>query len=383
MGGCGLLENYPGDSGIAARVHSRNRSMAQAMDAAYNAYLNEYVAAVEATESVQALHDLGPPLTPYRFPSPAGISSDQLLDIIEDQDTTSFRAWKAVSQKLAKLEQRHSAGSMFFRAKFEYANEVKSPVGGGAGKVAFNFDIGSDGYLEKSATTVETAVGPNEVEIPGRKAKVTAQVKREIDVNTGAEKDTLVLGLKRGNKGYGFESSSDGNVKFTGPYNTYSEFNSRTAEGGFGFCLKLSDLLDSDEEPKSPEQEDFIEAAPDAQFCLGLHFVLLREDQVLSYLVRAPGFFERRLLSDLLGCNWHSLSAFEQAQLTVIGWAPETWDRRAEDDFPPATGKDYSQLDAATKIAAVKLGFHQMNWASTWLAEKGKASARLTEGGAR
>ncbi|SEA13881.1 hypothetical protein [Rubrimonas cliftonensis] len=389
LGGCGLLENYPADGAVNARVHARNRMTAQAANAAYRSVISEYVDGVEAVTTVQALHDLGPPMQPYIFPTPAGATRAQALQLLGDQSESSFRAWKAVSEKLAELENRHSSGSMFFRTKFEFASAVNSPVGGGTGKVSFNFDIGTDGYLEKTERTVEAAVGPGGVTIPGLRSAGTAQLKREVNVETGETKDTLEVGLSRGGKSYGFEAASDGNVKMKGPYGTYSEFNSRTAEGGYGLCLSLQDLLASRRERKAaesgtdPEKQSFLAGIPNATFCFGLHFVLLREDQVVSYLVRAPGFFERRLLDELLRCNWNSLSGFEQAQLTAVGWEMATWDRRAPEDFPAPTKKDYSRLEAAEKIAAVKLGFTQLDWAARWNGQMALARSRATVDGGR
>lgn len=385
FGGCGLLENYPSDGTVASRVHARNRAAAQALDAAYDAYLSAYIGEVEAARSVAELHAVGAPIQPYRFPAPAGASDAKLSELAQDQGTTAFRAWRAVSEKLAELENRHSSGSMFIRAKFELADNVNSPVGGGSAKTSFTFDIGSDGYLHKTERALEVAVGPNEAPIPRLAATGTVQLKTELNPDTGETKDTVALGLQRGGKSYGFEVSSDGNTKFTGPYNTYSEFNSRTAEGGFGLCLSLQDLLSQRRQARGedPEAQSFLAGIPNATFCVGLHFVLLREDQVLSFLVRAPGFFERRLLTSILRCNWHSLSSFEQAQLTVIGWDQETWDRRNETDFPAATGVDYNQLTPTQKVAAVKLGFTQLNWAPTWNGQRALARARLTNANAR
>ncbi len=385
FGGSGLLENYPADTALANRVHARNRSTAQAMDLAYQAYLNAYIDEVESKGSVPDLHGVGAPMQPYRFPSPAGASQTQLRELFEDQRTTTFRAWRAVSDKLAELENRHSSGSMFIRAKFELSNNVNSPVGGGSAKTSFTFDIGSDGYLQKTDRALELAVGPNEAPIRGLQATGTVQLKTEINADTGETKDTVVLGLQRGGKSYGVEVSSDGNTKFTGPYNTYSEFNNRTAEGGFGICLSLQDLLSQRRQARGedPGAQSFLAGIPNATFCVGLHFVLLREDQVLSFLVRAPGFFERRLLTTILRCNWHSLSAFEQAQLEVIGWEAETWDRRNAGDFPASTRVDYSELTGVQKVAAVKLGFTQLNWAPTWNGQLALARNRVTNANAR
>lgn len=391
-GGPGLLENYPADSAVRARAHARNLRAVEMADRGYGGLLKGYIEKVEKTKTARELQKLGPPPEPFRFATPAGATDDEAIELFKAARRTSFEGWKAVSEHLDALENRHSAGSIFLRTKFELSSTLENKyVGGGTGKISFNFDIGSDGYLQKTERAVEVAAGPNGVNIPGLKSTGTAQYKVEINADTGERKETLALALKRGPHTYGFESSSDGNLKFLGPYGSYSEWNQRSAEGGFGFCLSLQDLLGRREAAVDKAKSKGIDlpantldringaagkSIPNATFCFGLHFVLIREDQILSYIVRAPGFFERRLLEDLPRVNWNSLDGLERAQLTVIGWDMETWDRRLPEDFPACTAQDYSELEAKYKVAAVKLGLNQLNWTQFWGTEKALANGR-------
>lgn len=376
-GASGLLENYPENSGLRARAHQRNLSVRRAVSLAYAVVLNYYIRQVEDTKTARELHDLGPPPEPFHFPTPAGIGESEEEDLQGARGDSAFKAWMAVSEQLADIGNRHTAGSFYLRAKFEVSNDVNSSVGGGSTKISYKLDVGSDGVMTGSEKSVELAVGSDEVPLPMKNAKGTAKVKTEINPETGETKETIELGFSRGKNKYGIELSSDGNVKFNGPNNSYSEWNNRTAEGGFGLCLGLQDIL---KPPKSPVTDELgvmqLAKIPNAKFCIGIHFTLIREDQLLSYIVRAPGFFERRLIEDLLRLNWQSLTGFERMQLRVIGWGDQGWDRRKKEDFPDATGLDYSQLKPADKIAAVKLGFTQLTWKSTWLGENVKAQIR-------
>lgn len=392
-GGCGLLEDYPASGSVRDRVHNRNIKVVRAVRTAYRGYLTGYIDKVKKTKDARKLKALGPPLNRYVFPVPAGDpTTKELLDIYSSTGPGSFQAWLAITEQLAKFENRHTAGSLFFRGKFELSNNVNLPIGGGGGKISWNMDIGSDGILTKTERTAEVAVGPDGVPIPGwLKATGTAQVKREVNTETGETKDTLALGISRGGKKYGFEASSDGNVKFMGPYGAFSEWNSRTAEGGFGFCLSMQDLLErrAGQQEKAARQGynlptntlDRINGAvgksiPNATICFGIGFVLIREDQLLSYLVRAPGFFERREPADWIVCHWNSLWSTEQYQLKAIGWDEKTWDRKWPNDFPKPTRLDYSKLSAAHKIAAVKLALNQLNWLPMWNGQFAMAKSR-------
>ena len=379
-GASGLLENYPNNSGLRVRVHKRNLSVRRSVGRAYAAVLNYYIREVKDTKTARELHDLGPPPEPFHFPTPAGIGKSEAEELHEARGDSAFKAWMAVSDKLADIEKRHTAGSFYLRVKFEVSNDVNASFGGGSTKISYKLDIGSDGVMTGSESAVELSVGSSEVPLGMKNAKGTAKIKTEINPETGETKETVELGFSRGKNKYGIEVSSDGNVKFNGPNNSYSEWNNRTAEGGFGFCLSLQEILNPSPSPVT-DAAGVMQLAkiPDAKFCIGLHFTLIREDQLLSYIVRAPGFFERRLIEDLLRLNWQSLTGFERMQLKVIGWVEQGWDRRKKEDFPDATGVDYSRLKPADKIAAVKLGFNQLTWKTTWLAENAKAQIRANK----
>lgn len=398
--GCsGLLENYPADSGVAARAHQRNLDVVTATDHAYRNYLMGYIGQVQVATDAEALQALGPPYEPFRFVSPAGASASQALELASASRESSFPAWKAIADRLASLEEKHTSGSIFLRLKMEVGPGTPGAVdGGGKATFTFNFDIGSDGCLQKSEKWIEVALGPNELEIdpkllnpsePPRKkgdeTKMTAHQKWGVDPLTGETKQTWVLSMFRGLRGFAFEYSSDGTLKVQIGIN-YVEWNSRTAEGGFGFCLPLGLLMKGTGGDKSSVAEDVTlkqnklqrtagwvrETVENATVCVGLHFVLIRLDQLLAYLVRAPGFFERRLIAQLLVCNWHSLSGFERAQLGALGWQMQTWDRLLPGDYPESTKLDYADLSPSLQVAAVKLGFRQLDWLKTWQAAKAK-----------
>lgn len=372
-GGTGLLENYPSDNGVAARVHKRNVKIAKAVDTTYRAYLGQYIWKIERLKSVRELHEHGPPREPFRFPAPAGASKSQLEDIHDALDTTSYKAWMAVNEVLGDLTDQHTGGSMWFRAKFEASGWQGTPGGQGGAKVSWQLDLGSDGVITKSEKAMEVAVGPDGVKVG--KTKAGAQYKVEVNTETGEKKESVSLSLSRGGKSWGFEAASDGEVKLTGPRGVFTSWNARTAQVGVGICLPLHDWVRPEGAPKPGAWDRKAEAT----LCFGIYFQLLRTEHVLAYLVRAPGFFEQRLIEDVMASNWHSLTGFEHAQLRAIGWEEETWDRRLPDDFPEATKKPYPRIEAHQKVAAVRLGFNlpgRPPWQGAWFAQMSLAQGR-------
>lgn len=376
-GASGMLEDYPSDTTVRARVHDRNLAVVRACEQGFKTRLEWYINNVLAAKTLKELHEGGPPPDPFRFHRPPGSTMDEWNEIRLLWTGSNFQGWLAVARKIDKLNNEHTSGSMFARCTFELATKGESANGliQASAKVVYKFDFGTDGWLHKVETPITVSAGPSDKSVgPGK--MVTAKVVDELDPKTGETKQTVVLGARAGTsdrpgRGLAVEIASDGEVKFVGNTATgqevYSTWNPRSAEGGFGACQDFSRFLPPDQRGGGAE----------AKLCVGLHFVLMREDHLHAWLVGAPGFFEKRLAQELTKVSWDSLNGFEKSQLRALGWARETWDRRLPGDFPVSSSKEYDDLVPAQKSAAIKLGLGISLYKSTWDAERKKAQKRL------
>ena len=149
----------------------------------------------------------------------------------------------------------------------------------------------------------------------------------EVDLESGEGKTSV--NAKIGN--WGIEASDDGSQKVTGPFGISSEGNMRRGEFGFGGALSTHDLFSLLRENQGQEvADDAFRNIPNAELYLGLHFQGLREDNILAVVSRAPGFFERRSLTNLLAqtTQWTDLNLDEKTHLEALGWNMNLWIER-------------------------------------------------------
>ncbi|GAA6172146.1 hypothetical protein NBRC116592_18160 [Colwellia sp. KU-HH00111] len=376
VGGTGLLEDYPADSALAARIHARNLKIVSKHGWLYQKVIDRYIDDIDDIKSHDELRKKGPPPEPFRFPSPAGVTHGRQQEIWEEHNVSSYRAWKKVNEVLGDLTDQHIGGSMFLRAKFEVAGWQGATGGKAGAKLSWSADLGSDGFISRSESAYEVDVG---ADAKTGTTKLGAHYKVEVNAETGEEKQTATVSLSRGGKSWGLEAASDGEVKVTGPGGISAGWNPRSAQLGVGVCLPLHDWMKTDK-MKAAEGNvsgDKFNRKMEATLCIGIYFQLLRSEHVLAYLVRAPGFFESRAIPDIVASNWNGLSGFERAQMIAIGWKNEKngeqWDRRLPADFPEATKKPYAQLEGHQKEAAVKLRFGltgSPSWEAVWYGEQ-------------
>ena len=366
-GGMGQFENYTSTSGINNRIHQRNMAVARTIHDGYPAILEDYNRRVEACTSSDEIRRLGPPPEPYQFPMPVGATLEQYRDLLNELGTNSFRAWVTISQKLDVLAGRIPDGTLIFRVKFSLSERVEagstSPYD--EVKVEWNYDITEHGVFQKRSVSntagVQIGGGP-----PNRQFGVG--MNQEMDLESGEAKTTVNAKFND----WGIEMSDDGSQKVTGPFGLSSEGNLRTGEFGFGSAYSTHDLFRLLRESQGEEvAEDAFRNVPNAELYLGLHFQGVREDNVLAVISRAPGFFERRSLTNLLAqtTQWTDLNLDEKTHLETLGWHMDLWDRKYVlpiSEFPESTRTDAYQLSARERIAIVHLGIRFDEWQNIW-----------------
>lgn len=367
VGGTGRFEDYGRNATVNQHVHERNLAVARSVHTGYESVLDVYVQRVERATSSDAIRALGPPPEPYIFPRPVGSTMDQYREILDALDVSSYRAWLAISQRLDVLAGRIPEGTIFFRVKFT----LKENVGYGSTspyaevKTEWNFDVSEHGVFQRRSTTATAGVRG---EIRRGRVRIGGGANHEIDLESGETKTTVQGSFGR----WGTEISDDGGMKVTGPYGVSSEANARTGEFGFGGTFSLQDLMRQRRESRGETVPDnAFQNIPNAELYLGLHFQGIRQETLLAYFSRAPGFFERRSLSNLLApsTQWSDLDGDERAHLTTLGWNAELWDQKhllPLSRYPDSARANPHDLPAAERIAIVHLGFSFDQWTATW-----------------
>ena len=372
-GGRGVLDDRTGQSGLDAIRHERNLNVLRQYNAVFRGQLASYIDEVKRITPEQgeaAIRRLGKPPEPYWFPLPSGFADRQLRELLRERARiSSFRAWVEVSKKIFEIQDhrwsstatRHQEGSLFFRVKFtlepsaqELINEVTDTYLFGhlssysTVKVEWNFDIGSDGFKigrTKSRTFKDGG------KLVARKFKIGAGQEVEID-DSGDEK----IAVKGTFMGYGMSVDSDGGMKVTGSgpggVTVSSTWNERSAEGSLmGADLPVPGL---------------------GSIYLGFHFVLVRQETLLMFVSRAPGFFERKGCDELVRTYWKNLTFPEKAKLERLGWEPDAWDVKhllPPAELPATTRMEIGDLHHEQRIAAAHLGFtglYRENWRRFW-----------------
>ena len=366
-GGMGKFEDYTAYENRSRKIHRRNLAVAKTISVGYPAVLRNYIRSVEAAMSEDEIRALGPPPEPYQFPKPIGASTDQYMELLSKLNTSSFRAWLTIAQRLDVLAGRIPDGTLFFRVKFSVSERVEaastSPYD--EVKVEWNFDITEHGVFQKRTTTNTAGI---QIGGGSGRRQVGVGADHEIDLETGEAKSTVRA--KIGN--WGIEASDDGAQKVTGPFGISSEGNMRRGEMGFGGTLSTHDLFRLIRERQGQEvADDAFRNVPNAELYLGLHFQGLREDNILAVVSRAPGFFERRSVSNLIAqtTQWTDLNLDEKTHLEALGWNMDLWDRKyfiPLSDFPESCRTNPFDLQARQRIAIVHLGIRDDEWLNVW-----------------
>jgi len=364
VGGVGMLENYGADSTVNDHIHHRNVAVAGFVSRIYTfGVLEKYIDQVESAKSEDDIRKLGPPANPYTFPIPAGATDSQAKDIFDANHASSLRAWKAIAEKLDKLANQHSEGSLFLRVKFKLKPfEQKEPFKNALPYISEiavedNLDVGTDGVLTKGPVlqgSLTSGLAPDTVKNIPMGGSTKVGVKQEVNVITGKKKTTVNVDIKVAK----IEVADDGTRKITLANGAVSEVNPETGEFGGGFKFGLEKLFGDKAKGKG-------------EIYVGLGFQGVREDTLISFFSEAPGFFERRSVSELLSVTtqWNDLKSDEHARLEVLGWKPDLWDHKhllPITSFPKSAQEDFGDLTPDEQVALVGLGIRQFQQPGVW-----------------
>jgi hypothetical protein len=353
------------------RAHERNVKVAKVYRSVYMGLLNKYIEELKkipVKKGEDAIRKLGPPPEPYAFPLPAGSkegSSERrdLADILVD--CSSFRAWQEIGQKIydmqesrwPEMESQHQEGNVYFRLKMTFEPDVldkikdfmkDAPVFGSVYsyktiKLEYNFDVGTDGIKRGSARSITLKEGADM-----KIGKFSIGGGRDIEVDTKGGKKVTVKGNFMG---YGCEVSTDGEQKLTGGWGTSASANLKTMEGGYGATVPIPGV---------------------GSIYLGIHFQSIKNETLLVFITRAPGFFERRSCEELVRTYWKNLTYPEKQKLNLLGWNQDLWDRKDQlkaREKPKSVNGPFEALSYDQRIAAMHLGFQKGyidNWQKFW-----------------
>ena len=325
----------------------------------------------EVKRKTLALKKLGPPPTLYDFRRPPGIREDpEWADLLEEMGKAShweYRAWKEVSDGINAINERQSQGLPYLKIKVKPKADLRtfrklvgdSPVEAGAyarWEVETTIDIGSNGTFVKRDPIHVVGADMGVSKGTGKNKKNLVNVTVEVERNplTGEEKRKFNVQIRN----CSFEVADDGSSKITGefgPIDIVGERNYLTQELGHGIALNT----------------EF------GEVYVGVHFMGLTEENIVAYLSRAPGFFERRAVHEFFEPDllWVQLSRAEQVHMSIFGWTQETWDDRSRTpfrEFPHAVYSNpkransslqkFQDLTPVQKLAAARLGIQRHDW---------------------
>ena len=373
-GGTGLLENYPKDSKVNASVHRRNVTVVQNCVASYKHYLKQYIQVVKNKKKIKTdkdLYNLGPPLSPFQFPTPLGANKDQRMKLYsEDLEASDFQAWTTIGRRLEDLFGMLPEGTIFLKFEFGVdSGNLLTPFGKVQAK--WNFTVDNEGRIKigpiessKSAFVGKPAIGKSNWTL-GHEVEVK---KNEWNKNEVTHKVKMSIGP------YGFEADQTGEVKMTGLYGTFAQTNPKTAITGYGVEFSLKDFilgLWEKRNPGRPIPEDIKRLPPDFKLSVGLFFQGLTVGTALAFTSRAPGFFERRPISELMVTEWRSLYSDERHHFKILKWDETTWNNKFRLDmakYPKSARMDFYDLPADQKVAAVHMGLPARDpyWQNFW-----------------
>jgi len=381
-GGTGLLENYSAAAGNETnrRFHDRNLAVVENSAAAYRGYLQDYIRRVEATRTELELWNLGPPESPYRFPRPIGATQAQRDALLRTAGgASSYAAWLKIGEHLDHLFHRRSAGDIWLKLEFGVdSGWAFGPYDKFQAK--WNFTVDDDGNItplarERTETITiglaDSVTGPITDGAAGpvgrfvNRNQLGGGVTVEINHDTNERKTGAFLQVR----GYKFETSDDGTMKLSAR-GIEVQANQRQWNFGGGFSFGIKDLVKKYTSDASGNSPPWVDALPDANLGVGLYFQSVRSGQVLAMVSSAPGFFERRPLTQLMQVSWATLDGDEQRHLRTLGWNRGLWDVKDYQlaTHPESAAKPYEFLSAEEKVAVVHLGLpaFEPDWVKWW-----------------
>src|SRR5579871_6096058 len=382
VGGTGRLEDYGTDSDVNDSIHERNLAVCKNIAASYDGYIKGYQDRVKQTENEDQLRAMGPPMTPYEMPAPAGATDDQLDDIFNALKTSELDAWVTIAQQLDKFADRLSQGYPFLRIKPKYVvkadainkirNLLRTDLPDMTGNVSDEVEVETnidlqlvDGrfrVITKWDAAVKVKVKLNETvkQLTGSGTPLEISFKQNL-VNRAKQTVTIKIG------GFTIEQDTAGKSKLSFEeipgVAADAEMNSSTGFFGGGVTLKFGDLA-KNMKGKSPFMDKMAGYIKGFQLQIQLGFVGTRPDTIFAVINRGPGFFGRRSLDALFDpkTHWVDLRSYEQAELAALGWYGELWDgkyhKQYKDKLPESVSKEPDALTDAESSAIISLGFY-------------------------
>jgi hypothetical protein len=388
VGGTGRLEEYGTDSDVNDSIHERNLAVCQNIAKSYNGYIKGYQDRVKKTKNEDELRAMGPPMTPYEMPAPAGATDDQLDDIFNALKTSELDAWVTIAQQLDVFANRLSQGYPFLRIKPKYVvetnaidkirNNLRKDLPDMTGRfgdeveVETNIDLQLvDGRIRMVtkmdvAMKVKVKLDDKVEQLTGNKLPLEVSYKQ---YGFNPERRVVTVKIGKADKGGAFTIERDtlGKTKLSFQEVPFlaadAEMNARTGLFGGGITLKFKDLADKLKEQGS-YGEKLASALKGLEVQIQVGFVGTRAETVLAAINNGPGFFGRRNLDKLFAPDFHwvDLTAYEQAQLATLGWYAEIWDgkyhKEYKDKLPGSLEKSPTDLTAAEQIALINLGYY-------------------------
>lgn len=307
-GGTGRLEDYVADSGVNGDIHNRNLATVRNIAAVYNSHIRYYEDQVDKIvaelrqeqqpgiapddmeeEFKKRLRVLGPPMTPFEMPIPAGATLSQIEDILSAYDVDEVSPWRKIAQQLDGFAHVKSAGLPFLRIKPKWGSleltkelsesqkKLRPKVAWGLGHVPAGVEIegnielqrvdGEIRVLRKVETKWVISVGLGETTEhylgkiangpPGWKQKVSAALKKALPVEVEvkgklepAHEGSLNIEIGEAEEAtlkvaevFEVEASADGNLKLTllpfpeAPVEVISEANPENGEMAAGIKI--------------------------------------------------------------------------------------------------------------------------------------------------
>ena len=203
-GASGELEPYKNPTGVRNRIHRRNMRFLDAYNNAYESYLRGYINKVKNANSLKQLKRLGPPSEPYRFPTPRGAHRREILEIARKQSASSFKAWRAIAERIAEIRKIHPPGTFWLEFKFVHEETISESVGiTYKVQIETNLDIDQNGNLITGSSSKLVLQAEGSV----RKGNLKGTLQREID-NQGNVKTVAKIELEGAGVKYGFEGKA-------------------------------------------------------------------------------------------------------------------------------------------------------------------------------
>lgn len=353
-GGTGSLEDYGRDGAVNKTIHERNLAVVKTVYLTHHWYLKDYIELVKKTKDENGLRALGPPCQPYIFPAPAGATDEQVTELFRANVTSSLPAWQAIADRLARFADEVPDGTFFGSIKIEVdkiGGGDKPYINGGSVKYNLYFDDDLKPVLLEPEMEVKIGTGGEKTftSKTGKKVNLGLAIERKMNPKTGQFDESYKVKAGAGE----VEITPKGDMKLEfGPGKAggvYSETSPQSGQFGGGFYFNIGE---------------------NKKIYVGIHFQGVKEESLLAYFCRAPGFFERRGLDDLLSpkLQWVDLFPDEVKAFEALGFTQKIWDSRyiSSKQLPGSVKNSFDELTPQQKCAAVVLGLRRSTWGDAW-----------------